>query len=262
MPRLQLPTVTLCAVSSVNIAATVKALRTSLDQIDFAECLFFTDAEVRPPAPIRVIPIERLHTPEDYSTFLLHKLGDRVRTAHCLVVQWDGFVIDASAWDSDYLHYDYIGAPWPQFEDGRDVGNGGFSLRSARLLQACLDSDFKSAHPEDLAICRMNRDLLESRHGIRFADRQTAERFAFERTKPRTSTFGFHGAFNLVPLFGTGGFRETYLSLDDRTTIFRDLRLLLKQLARDRVGNRLRGRLVFDWIRWLASRNRREAQAT
>jgi hypothetical protein len=234
-----------------------------MDQVEFAECLLFTDATISsPPLGLKIVEIERLRSGADYSDFLLHRLAAYVRTSHCLLIQWDGFVIDASGWDPDYLRYDYVGAPWPQFADGRDVGNGGFSLRSARLLQACLDPDFKPGHPEDLAICRINRHLLQSRHGIRFPDRPTAERFAFERSKPGTSTFGFHGAFNLIPLFGTARFRDIYLSLDDRTTIFRDLRLLLKQLARDKVGNRLRGQLVLDWVRSLASRNRREAQAT
>lgn len=263
MGRLQLPSVTLCAASSVNVGATIDALRNSIEKVEFAECLLFTDARIDSPPPgLKIVSIEALRSGTDYSDFLLRRLVGHVRTSHCLVVQWDGFVIDPSQWDTDFLQYDYIGAPWPQFDDGADVGNGGFSLRSARLLQACLDPAFVSAHPEDLAICRINRQLLESAHGIRFADRSTAERFAFERSKTETSTFGFHGAFNLVPLFGTAQFRQTYLSLDDRTTIFRDLGLLLKQFTRDRAGNALRVRLLFDWIRWLASPKRRDAQAT
>ena len=263
MSRLELPAVTLCAATSVNVRATIEAIRTSMQKVEFAECLLFTDAKVDlPPPDLKVVAIECLKSAADYSHFLLHQLAAHVGTSHCLVIQWDGFVINAGEWDPDYLRYDYIGATWPQFQDGRDVGNGGFSLRSARLLQACLDPDFKSAHPEDLAICRANRDLLESKYGIRFADAATAERFAFERSRPQMPTFGFHGVFNLVPLLGARRFGQMYLSLDDRTTIFQDLRLLLKQLRGDRNGNLLRRRLVLDWLRWLASRNRRKAQAT
>ena len=40
--------------------------------------------------------------------------------------------------------------------------------------------------------------MLEERHGIRFADRVTAARFAFERTAPRDRPFGFHGIFNMA----------------------------------------------------------------
>ena len=44
--RLPLPQVTLCAVSSVNIAATVHALETSLSQVDFAADETNLDASV------------------------------------------------------------------------------------------------------------------------------------------------------------------------------------------------------------------------
>jgi hypothetical protein len=152
-------------------------------------------------------------------------------------VQWDGFVLDATQWAPQFLEYDYVGAPWPQFSDGRDVGNGGFSLRSRRLLEACRDPRFRAAHPEDVAICRLNRDLLEREHGIRFADRSTAERFAFERTEPDGPTFGFHGVFNMIPALGADGFWEVYRGLDDRRTVFVDYALLMRQL---RMGNRAR----------------------
>ena len=42
-PRLALPSVTLCAVSSSNLRATVLAMETSLAQIEFADALLFTD---------------------------------------------------------------------------------------------------------------------------------------------------------------------------------------------------------------------------
>lgn len=240
---------TLCAASSVNIDATVEALRASADQIDFAECLLFTDADVSLPDGIRNIPARRFNSGRDYSHFLLEGLVDHVRTPHCLIVQWDGFVLDAGRWNPAFLDYDYIGAPWPQFHDGHDVGNGGFSLRSARLLQACRDVRFKVVHPEDVAICRTNRLLLENEHGIRFADRQVAERFAFERTTPRTRPFGFHGVFNMISMLGVERFREIYGILDDRQTVFRDYALLMRQLRSSRRGTRLGSRILWDWLR-------------
>ncbi len=142
---MQLPTVTLCAASSVNVRASIEALLACSNQISFAECLLFTDSQQPAPAPIRVIPIESLSTAEAYSNFLLHKLVGHIRAPHCLVVQWDGFVIKPTRWDPRFLDFDYIGAPWPQFHDGHEVGNGGFSLRSRRLLEACVDPEFLPA---------------------------------------------------------------------------------------------------------------------
>jgi hypothetical protein len=241
--------VTLCAASSVNIDATVEALRASADQIDFAECLLFTDTAISPPAGIRIIPVQRLASGRDYSQFLLHGLVDHVRTSHCLVVQWDGFVVDPGRWDPAFLDFDYIGAPWPQFHDGRDVGNGGFSLRSTRLLQACQDVKVVDGHPEDVAICRTNRQLLENKHGIRFANRHVADRFAFERTLAPEPTFGFHGVFNMISVLGIERFRALYGMLDDRQTVFRDYALLMRQLRSSRSGKRLGSRILWDRLR-------------
>ena len=86
---------------------------------------------------VRVVRIGRLKSASEYSFFVLKALHEYVETQHCLLVQWDGFVTNANAWRPDFLAFDYIGAPWPQFSDGRNVGNGGFSLRSRKLLKAC-----------------------------------------------------------------------------------------------------------------------------
>jgi hypothetical protein len=253
VPRIQLPTVTLCAASSVNVSATVEALVACMDQIDFAECLFFTDAEIAAPPPILKVAVERLDSGAAYSRFLLHGLVDHVRTSHCLVIQWDGFIIDAARWVPQFLDYDYIGAAWPQFHDGHDVGNGGFSLRSLRLLEACQDARFEDGHPEDVAICRTNRALLESEHAIRFADRATAESFSFERGQP-SAAFGFHGVFNMIPVLGADRFWKIYRVLDDRSTIFADFALVFRQLCTGRDVALRRLRLMADRLGARASR--------
>jgi hypothetical protein len=231
MAKLSLPTVTLCAAASVNVRATVAALTHCLNEVDFAQCLLFTDqTETTTDERIRTVPISRLPSAMAYSDFMLADLGDHIETEHCLVVQWDGFVSKASHWCDEFLSFDYVGAPWPQFGDGRDVGNGGFSLRSRKLLLACRDPDFVMTHPEDVAICRVNRRLLSGKYGIRFGTRDIADRFAFERTSPPSPTFGFHGIFNIIPLFGPDRFWETYQSLDDQSTAFANYAKLVGQM--------------------------------
>lgn len=254
--RLTLPTVTLCAVSSVNLSATMAALRASLDQIQFAECLLFTDEMPSAVGPdIRVVPIPRIRSSRDYSEFLLNDFVGHVQTDHCLIVQWDGFILDARQWKPEFLDYDFVGAPWPKAGAGEDVGNGGFSLRSRRLLEACRDPQFIHGHPEDVAICRVNRRLLECKLGIRFADRATAERFAFERNVPATQTFGFHGIFNMIQTLGVDRFWEIYSTLDDRRTAFVDYWLLMRQLGRGRRSLARQVRLTLDGMRNLFPRN-------
>lgn len=255
MKRIALPMVTLCAATSVNLPATISALRECLHKVAFAECLLFTDAAVDAShADIRVVPIAPLGSADDYSEFILRGLVDHVQTSHCLVIQWDGFVLDADQWDSGFLDVDYIGAPWPQFDDGHDVGNGGFSLRSRRLLEACRDPRFRGGQAEDVAICRANRKLLEEEHGLRFADRATAERFAFERSAPSGSTFGFHGVFNMIPAVGPERFWDLYGGLDDTTTAFVDYRVLMGQLGLGRHALWRRTRLTAQIIQHLFRR--------
>lgn len=259
MPLLELPSVTLCAATSVNLEATVAAIQASIEQVRFGDVILFSDAKPRRlPEGARFVPIPRLRSGADYSNFLLRQLAEHVRTDHCLIVQWDGFVLDAAQWKQAFLDYDYIGAHWPQFDDGHDIGNGGFSLRSRRLLEACRSAEFIASHPEDVAICRTNRALLE-RLGMRFADRQTASRFAFERAQPAGPTFGFHGVFNIIPAVGEEEFWNSYRTLDDRTSVRRDVGLLLRQLRGPRRFAR-RFQLLADRIKDLFGGRRPKSQ--
>jgi hypothetical protein len=165
----------------------------------FGKVLLLSD---RPPPPridsaIAWRQIAPLASRSDYSRFMLRNLAEHIETSHALCVQWDGFVLNAQAWDPQFLEYDYIGAVWPHFADGHNVGNGGFSLRSRRLLEACTKLPFDEIQPEDVVIGRVYRRRLEEQ-GLRFAPDSVARRFAYERTPSTGKEFGFHGAFNLV----------------------------------------------------------------
>ena len=256
MQKLALPTVTLCAAASVNVKVTIDALTTCLQQVDFAECLLFTDVDVGNFHPsVRVIRIGRIRSAREYSFFVLKMLHEYIETQHCLLVQWDGFVTNANSWRPDFLAFDYIGAPWPQFPDGLNVGNGGFSLRSRKLLDACADGRFRASHPEDLAICHANRSFLESEFDIRFADVSVAEQFAFERTSPSAPTFGFHGIFNLISVLGLDQFWALYRTLDDRGTVRADYGLMMRQLGVGPTALTRQFRLTTDMMKLMLRRN-------
>lgn len=199
--RLALADVTLIAVTSVAVVQTVRAMMSSLDQIAFGAAILFSDQPPPPDTPRDITwqDIAPIRCRAAYSQFMLRNLRQYVATSHVLCVQWDGYVLDARRWDPEFLAYDYIGAPWPHFADGCTVGNGGFSLRSRKLLDACIALGI-DATSEDVAICRTNRLALEQEFGIRFAPEALARRFAFERHAPTGSEFGFHGAFNMVGL--------------------------------------------------------------
>ena len=235
--RPSLPVVTLVAVTSVAIQATVDALKRSMKEVDFGHVLLLSDTE--PPADIMSSiewrRIDRLGSRADYSNFMLRHLVEHVSTTHALCVQWDSFVLNGEAWDPSFLDYDYIGAIWPQFHDSYNVGNGGFSLRSHRLLKLCQNLSADDCDAEDIVIARLFRPQLE-KAGIRFAAESVARRFAFERTAPTGHEFGFHGAYNLV----------RYLSRRDAIAVFRQLEagMLAKSECREIMNWALaRGRL-------------------
>jgi hypothetical protein len=234
--RPALPNVTLVAVTSVAIPATVRSLQACIGQAEFARVLLLTDQEPPDGMDSRISwrRIDRLASREDYSRFMLRDLFKHIETSHALCVQWDGFVLDAQAWDPSFLDYDYIGAVWPQFDDGFNVGNGGFSLRSKRLLEACSRLPEEGSQAEDIAISRVYRPWLEG-EGIRFAPANVARQFAFEREPAAGHEFGFHGSYNLV----------RFLSRGDATNLFRSLEPSL--LARNERYELLRFALGRGW---------------
>ncbi|MGB3797144.1 MAG: DUF5672 family protein [Alteraurantiacibacter sp.] len=199
----------------------------------FADAVLFTDAGQVVAQDLntamRIVDIPKLESAMAYSDFMLRKLVDFIETDHCLVVQWDGHIIDPARWRPEFLDYDYVGASWPQFSDGYNVGNGGFSLRSHRMMKACLQSDFEIHHPEDVAICRSNRAFLEGQ-GMRFAPAALADAFSAERSGDPSESFGYHGVFLMPSVLGTDRFWEVYQSLDDRSSVRHDFGHLLKSL--------------------------------
>jgi hypothetical protein len=195
----ELPQVTLACVDTLNHALALRAIARSRHALRFARTLFVTDAipdgiDVAP--GVEVARIAPLASRDDYSRFVLKRLLDYVDTPHVLLVQWDGYVVNADAFDPAFLECDYIGAKWYWFDDAMRVGNGGFSLRSRKLLRALQDPRIELAEAEDITIGRAFRPLLESEFGIRYASEAMADRFAFEAAYPAGMPFGFHGLYN------------------------------------------------------------------
>ena len=209
---LLLPDVTLIAVSSVELDATLLALSISSNEIEFGDVKFLTSESIRPTNPkINVELIPKLDI-RGYSKFILQDLHRYVATSHCLVIQADGFVLNANRWQGNFLNYDYIGAPWPQQlvlnpsgqildMSSNLVGNGGFSLRSKRLIQETARIDFDSldlpCFSEDLIIGHFLLDRMLSA-GIKFPQPQLAAQFSVESPEAAygqtlNTSFGFHG---------------------------------------------------------------------
>lgn len=214
MPGYQkLENVTLISITSIDIGSAANALLISSEHCDFAKIKLLSPSKPEnlhsSIEHITIPPIDFI----GYSKFMIEELHRFVDTEFCLIVQADGFIINPSIWSKQFLEYDYIGAPWPDevgvhnasFDrmemGGNRVGNGGFSLRSKKLLDVCsqiqfdqLDLPIKS---EDLIVCHyLYNEMLDA--GIKFAPLDIAKKFSIElwienQSDNLASSFGFHG---------------------------------------------------------------------
>jgi len=183
-----LPRVTLICADTVEPWKALFAIQETLKQITPARTIFFTNVDV-PEGDYEVVSVE-INSIDEYSQFILKELWVYVETEYVLIIQADGYVLDGLLWTDDFLSVDYIGAKW--FYSDNNVGNGGFSLRSKKLLKACLDPMIHGVENEDHLICRTFRGYLEDVHGIVFSDEKLADKFSFELNRPEQPTFGFH----------------------------------------------------------------------
>ena len=243
-PILDLSAITLLCVETRDPALAHFAIQKCTQQARFAKMVLITDLDKLSDQPddqasnqaedqkvtrlqgIDYIQAPPIKTTKDYSDLLLTGLRQYVAGTHVLIIQWDSFILHPELWTHDFLQYDYIGAVWPHHPD-TPVGNGGFSLRSVKLLEVLESPAISKRHPEDFCICDDNKVTLENQFGIRFAPTGVAEQFAVERTSWHPA-FGFHGFFNfgralspeelsafldLLPVSYLGGF-DTYDLID------------------------------------------------
>lgn len=200
---IELPQVTLVSASSIYIEETITALIKSSEEINFYDCILLSDELPNNlPKKISFHKINKISSSEEYSRFCLFELTKYIKTEYVLIVQYDGYVLRPSKWQDTFLKYDYIGAPWPSgLFDGSHlrVGNGGFSLRSKKLLDSMTVlnlpfTDNGTGHySEDLQICVFYRTVLEN-SGIKFAPPKIAAEFSHELWVPEhcNQPFGFH----------------------------------------------------------------------
>lgn len=213
--KLSLPNVTLVAMTSVNIQATIKAMKYSMRDIDFGDVVLITHRRpVNLSKNIRYSHTDKLTDINKFNYKMVYELGSHIKTDFALIVHADGFVVNPDMWRDEFLDYDYIGAPWPLPPEGdtvlyrdRDgnlcrVGNSA-GIRSKRLM----DYPSKANIPwegsfrygewwfhEDMFICCKNKHLFEEA-GMKIAPIEVARYYAHEHMLPETegiTPFAFH----------------------------------------------------------------------
>ena len=210
---------TIIAASDIKINETIYALNKSTKYINPFKTILFSSylnstniKNIEKSNFIEYIKIKPLNSVSDYSNFIIYELHKYINTSHILIVQWDGYVINPAKWSDDFLNYDYVGAPFiPRFNNysyARDkdnnffvIGNGGFSLRSKKLLKAptkfkLIDNKEITNSHEDGFFCILHRQFLESK-GFEWANFRIASRFSIESpinlNEILDFPFGFHG---------------------------------------------------------------------
>ncbi len=189
-----LPNVTLITFDCVNLKQTLVATDICQKEFSFGAVKILSSIPSNDP---RVVPVpELLNDWQKYSEFYISQFARHVETEYALCFHPDGFILNPSAWQDDFLKYDYIGAPWYQFGKPM-VGSGGFSMRSKRLLDF-IATHYKEIggpyHPEDLWTCEVAKPHLVEK-GLTFAPVELASHFSIEgnnRGVVWNGEFGWH----------------------------------------------------------------------
>ena len=206
----RIPSIDLISIACTKVPETIEAIRKCQAQMKFNRSILFTHEDIQSEG-IEIIKIDKLDY-KQYNEFVVMKLWQYVGSDYVLLVQNDSWILDGKLWDDDWFKFDYLGAGWPiPPEDDKisyrtpkgelvRVGNGGFTLRSRKLLRAPTIlglefNDMGTGFPnEDGFLCVHHREELE-KQGIKFAPLPIVVHFSQELPIPEAEgikPFGFH----------------------------------------------------------------------
>ena len=208
-----------------GIEKMLPALHKSADALEGSRKLIITDKFIETEVDQKLLPHSLSY--QAYSHFAIYGLHSFIDTDYALIVQDDGWVLNADNWRDEWFNYDYIGGlthaaldgnkfewqyQWvgkPNYENFLAVQNGGFSLRSKKFLEApskygitmLPQEKMQELNNEDVQLCCFMRPTLE-RAGLKFAPWEEAKLFSFEHLHgvihkgvDLTKVFGHHSRF-------------------------------------------------------------------
>lgn len=209
--KLSLPSVTLICTDCVNAGRAAKVLEFCKSKIDFGDVKLLTHIPISYGHKVKIPPLNSLIA---YSIFMLTKFYQYINTEHCLLVQHDGWVLNPSSWNSDWLKNDYTA---PLFIQYNKCGSGGFSLRTKRMMEEIAKVEMpewdwtdKQAHEIQANLSYYEDGIcsLTERNGkYKIATLEQAADFAQGGNRDpqyfREFPFGFHRTFQEID-FKTG----------------------------------------------------------
>lgn len=135
-----------------------------------------------------------------YNIWLVREFWRFLNCDHIFSIHRDGYILNPDKWTDDFLMYDWIGAPWPDYPNG---GNGACCIMSRQFLKWIANNPIPilDGMAQDRYICETLYGTALA-NGFRFAPRSLCARFALEldiTEYPRTlkDVFGFHGKWFL-----------------------------------------------------------------
>lgn len=200
MAKLCLPAITLVAIDD-DIDRIIKVADISCKFIKFGAVKLLSSKDSSDP---RAVKIRTLGSKKEYSQFVLKELAAHIETPYALIIQHDGYVINFQAWIEEFFNYDMVGAVW-NFRDHKRTCNGGFSLRSKRMMDAIANDssiylqndNHINNFAEDHVLFYIYREHLEIKHNVKIAPENICNQFSLEvwgkDDKSYKGSFGFHG---------------------------------------------------------------------
>lgn len=188
---LDLSNISLIAVGSTKIQETIKALDICCSHAKFKDITFFTDSILNHDT-YKIVNIEKMNSIRDYDKFIIKQLPYLIDSDYCLTIHWDGFIVNIDSWTDAFLKYDYIGAPWPWYNNV--CGNGGFCLKSKKFLhyQKLLANTIDINDPDDVLLCIRYRKYFLL-NDCKYAPPSIAYKFSTEYGNYTiNNSFGFH----------------------------------------------------------------------
>ncbi len=217
---IDLPSVTLFCADCCDTKRAERILKRCTDVAKFGAVKFMTSLTTAYPHRVE---IPKIASHNAYSIWMLKRAHLYVDTQHFLVVQHDGFIINADSWDPKWLQYDYIGPLFIQDYTPPLMGTGGFSFRSKKLQEYVnahmpewdgTDEDAQrlqakiGSYEDGVIAIRLRKELITA--GFKFAPTNEAVKFAqggFPHTGNRNPNnrsyyaerpFGFHGGWHNI----------------------------------------------------------------
>lgn len=189
---------------------TIDSLNICCGDLEFYDVKFLSDRiPDNLPDNIKWEYAPKINHINDFNYYMFLELGKHIESSHMLFVHDHAYILHPELWDDDWLQYDYIGAGWKWMPDayichetGEHIrqGNGGFSLRSSKLLNLPKEKGWylkeeQGWKNEDGQCCiYWRKEMLEN--GINYAPIEVSAIFAYENDIPENINikefFGYH----------------------------------------------------------------------